>query len=660
MKKILPVIATYSALFLFAGVATAQTFEIGGQQAQSPATKNSKSAKSKSSNAGSSGIGWGVSLDVSRNARAAEDALRKGNGAAAATFADRAVKGAPQNPKLWFLLGYASRLAGRNQQSLDAYKHGLSLEPNSADGLSGMAQTYARMGQVEQAKKLFQQVLRANPKRENDLLVAGELYIQTNDLNEGVNLLSRAEALHPSAHAEVMMAVAYLKLKQPARAKQLLDQAKRRDPRNPVVFRAVSNFYREQHDYKSAIATLKSSPVQNTDVLADLGYSYELNGDKELSAATYTKAANMAPKQMNLQLSAAQAQIGAGALDKARQFLARAEGIDANSYRLHALRAQIARQENRVPDAIKEYETAIANLPEGGVPEGQLYPIQLRLNLADIYRESGNDAGAKQQLAAAEAEVNKLQIEGPARAEFLRVRASIKSADNDLPGAENDLKEALKLDPNNLNITLQYANLLWRMKRKDDAHKLYEAVLTKEPNNRFGLEAMGYMRREEGDNKGAEFYFNKLVAAYPNDYVPYLALGDLHTATRDFARAEQDYQKAFKIAPSNPVIVANAANAAIEAGQIPVAAKWVSLAKGKMLDDPRVMRERERVLFHQGHFLESARLGEKVLQQLPKDRNASVYLAYDLYNLGRYDDVLSLSERYSGVLPKEANFPLLI
>jgi tetratricopeptide (TPR) repeat protein len=107
------------------------------------------------------------------------------------------------------------------------------------------------------------------------------------------------------------------------------------------------------------------------------------------------------------------------------------------------------------------------------------------------------------------------------------------------------------------------------------------------------------------------------------------------------------------------VIVANAANAAIEAGQIPVAAKWVSLAKGKMLDDPRVMRERERVLFHQGHFLESARLGEKVLQQLPKDRNASVYLAYDLYNLGRYDDVLSLSERYSGVLPKEANFPLL-
>jgi tetratricopeptide (TPR) repeat protein len=662
VKKKFLLVASYSVLILFASTAVAQTFEIGNQPAQTPATtKGNKPSKGKSSASSgeSNGIGWGVSVGASRYTRAAEQALRKGDGPGAASLAERATKEAPQNPKLWFLLGYASRLAGRNQQSLDAYQHGLSLEPGNADGLSGMAQTYARMGQIEQAKKLLQQVIRANPKRENDLLVAGELYLQTNDLNEGVNLLSRAEAMRPSAHAEVMMAVAYLKLKQPARAKQLLDQAKRRDPKNPTVFRAVANFYREEHDYKAAIAALKSSPVQNTDVLADLGYSYELNGDKDLSAAAYSKAATMAPKQINLQLSAAQGQIHAGALDKAREFLARAEGLDANHYRLHALRAQIARQENRNADAIKEYQVAISNLPAGGVPEGQLYPIQLHLNLADIYRETGDDAAAKQQIATAEAEVNQLQIEGPARAEFLRVRASIRSADNDFNGAESDLKEALRLDPANLNITLQYANLLWRIKRKDDARKLYEAVLTKDPNNRFGLEAMGYLRREENDSKGAEFYFNKLAAAYPNDYVPYLALGDLHTFTRDFPRAEQEYQHAYRLAPSNPVIVANAANAAIEAGQIPSAADWVGRAKGKMLDDPRVMRERERVLFHQGRFAESARLGQQVLQQLPKDRNASVYLAYDLYNLGRYDDVLSLSERYSGILPKEPNFPLL-
>ena len=71
------------------------------------------------------------------------------------------------------------------------------------------------------------------------------------------------------------------------------------------------------------------------------------------------------------------------------------------------------------------------------------------------------------------------------------------------------------------------------------------------------------------------------------------------------------------------------------------------------------MRERERVLFHQGKYGESARLGYQALAQLPNDRNGSVYLAYDLYNLGRYDEALTLTSHYATLLPKEANFPLL-
>src|SRR5262249_35658340 len=54
-----------------------------------------------------------------------------------------------------------------------------------------------------------------------------------------------------------------------------------------------------------------------------------------------------------------------------------------------------------------------------------------------------------------------------------------------------------------------------------------------------------------------------------------------------------------------------------------------------------------------------AKLGYKVLQQRPNDRDASVYLAYDLYNMGRYDDVLTVANKYDTVLPNEPNFPLL-
>ena len=93
--------------------------------------------------------------------------------------------------------------------------------------------------------------------------MAGELFLQAGDVQQGVALLSRAESVRPSSHAEVMLAVAYLKQKQPERAHQMLD-ARSHDPRNPAVFRALANFYREQHDYQAAISALKSAPGQNS------------------------------------------------------------------------------------------------------------------------------------------------------------------------------------------------------------------------------------------------------------------------------------------------------------------------------------------------------------------------------------------------------------
>jgi len=649
-------------------LASAQTFEIGGEQQQhanTPSNENTRTnVRSEQKNAkpdqGPGGqLGWGSSIEVGRNARAAEDALRHGNPAAAADFAARAVKAAPQDAKLWFLLGYTSRLAGRFAQSLQAYDEGLRLKPGELDGLSGKAQTYARMGRTDDAKKLLLQIINASPHRENDLLMAGELFIRSNDLQTGLRLLARAEAIHPTSHAELMMAVAYLKLKQPERARQLLDQAKMRDPHNPMVFRAVANYYREEHDYKAAISTLRNSPVFNSDVLADLGYSYELNGDKQEAADSYAKAAKLAPNQIGLQLSAAAAFMRLGQLDRTREYLGHAEILDANYYRLHALRAQLAKTEERNQDAVREYNAAIANLPAGVPPEGQLYPIQLRLNLSELYRDAGDDLNARRQIAVAEQMMDQLHIEGTARAEFLRVRAAVRTAGQDYSGAEADLKQAAKLDPENLNITLQYAALLWKMDRKQESRATYSGVLQKDPRNRLAMEGLGYLARDEGDTKTAEKFFDQYASEYPDDYVPFLALGDLYTATREFAKAELNYQKAHKLAPANAIVVANGANAAIEARQISLAGEWIARANGKMLDDPRVMRETERYLFHSGKYLESAQLGYKVIQQLPKDRNASVYLGYDLYNLGRFDDVLGLVEQYENILPKEGNFPLL-
>jgi len=654
--KSFPGYVTFCSILLSV-VAVGQTFEVGGQE-QNPAPQKPAAAGKKT--APSSGeIGWGSSIEVGRMARAAETALAKNDYVGASNYADRAVHAAPQDPQLWFLLGYTSRLAGRYNASLDAYKRGLAIKSSSVEGLSGMAQTYARMGQTDEAKRLLLQVIATNPKRENDLLMVGELFMQTGDVQQGLVYLQRAEAMKPSPHAELLMATAYMKLKQPDRARQLLENAKRRSPNDPDIYRAIANYYREVHDYKNAITTLQSIPKPTPEILADLAYSYELNGDKKESAATYARAADMAPGQIALQLSAAQSELVAGNAEKSRQFLAKAEAIDANHYRLHAIKAALAKSENRSADAIAEYKIAISRLPADGVPEGVLFPIQLRLNLAELYRQQGDVESAKQVVAQAEQQMQSLNVEGPQRAEFLRVRAGIKTAGEDYAGAEKDLREALTLDPENTNISLEYANLLWKLKRKDEARKLYAAVLNTDPRNRYALEGLGYLYREDGDVKTSAEYFHKLADAYPNDYVPYLALGDLYASVGQYKEADVNYVKAHQIAPDNATVIANATNAALEARDTPLAAKWVAYITNEMREDPRIMREEARYLFHEGKYRESALLAAKALQKLPNDRNASVYLAYDYYNLGRYDDTLALTTKYEKLLPKEPNFPLL-
>jgi Flp pilus assembly protein TadD len=54
-------------------------------------------------------------------------ALQHGDHALALDYARRAAQAAPNDPQLWFLLGYAARLDAKYQESADAYSRGLRL-----------------------------------------------------------------------------------------------------------------------------------------------------------------------------------------------------------------------------------------------------------------------------------------------------------------------------------------------------------------------------------------------------------------------------------------------------------------------------------------------------------------------------------------------------
>ena len=641
--------------------AAGQTFELnqnGQVESGNSQPKGQKSRSSRASTSSSSGMGWGNSIEVARQARAAQEALNKGDYSAAVNYAERAAHAAPQNVDFWFMLGYAARLAGQLQKSVDAFQEGLKHQPNSVQGLSGLAQTYARMGRTGDAKQTLMKVLAANPKSPNDLNLAGELFLTTNDPQRALDFLQRADSIQPSARTEVLIARAYILQKKPDLAGQVLERARSRAPRDPNVLRSVASFYRDARQYDLAIAALNSSPSKPPELLADLGYTYQVAGRKKDAAETYARAANARPKEIGLQLSAAQAFVNSGDIDQANSFLKRAEGIDPNHYRLHAVRGQAAAMETRTKDAIREYEAALKNMPQG-VPEGLLYPIELRLSLYQLYRDDGNEAAAQQQVTLAQAVMQNLDFQDANRPEFLRLRAAVKAASGHMAEAEKDLQEALAMDPSSVNIILNYGNLLWKMEQKDRAREMFVKALQLDPKNSSALSSLGYLSRDTGDSKAAEKYFLQLSALYPNDYVPYLALGDMYTGARDFARAQAVYEKGHKLAPGNPLFISGGTNAAIEAHELPLAKNWLDRATEAENQNPQVMRERERYLTFIGKYADSAQLGYKVIEKMPRDAEAPIYLAYDLLFLGRYDESKKIVDQYDPLMPKDKDLALL-
>ncbi len=628
------------------GASLAQTFELGKQ----PPPNKSKPQDS-------SNLGWGSGIEVARQAHAAEDALKRNDYSAAVAYADQATKAAPQDAELWFLLGYCARLANRYQVSVDAYQRGLQRQPNSLRGMAGLAQTYVKMGRDAEARQMLTRVVQASPRDPDSLALAGELFLDS-DQNRALELLRRSEDQKPSAHTELLIARAYERLNQPEQAAQFLNRAKNRAPHDPDVLRAIAGQYRESGEFGKAIATLQAVPSKTPDVLAELAYTYELAGDKQQAADTYVKAAKGAKTNINLTLSAAQALVALGQMDAARDFLEQARAKDPNHYRLHTIAGEIAVAEDQLPDAIHEYEAAVQNLPEA-MPEGLLYPVELRLRLFELEEQSGNHAAAQQKLAEAGTILSQLQVPTSQRSEFLRMRAVVEAQSGNLGAANKDLQEALSLAPRNINSLQNYGTLLWKLGQKDAAREAFEKALAIDKNNRSTLTSLGFLARDMGNNKSAEEYFQRVVKLYPKDAGSHLALGDLYSSQREFDKAETAYEAAYKRNQTNPLIISGAANNSLEAHKLELTKTWLDRATGPLADSPQVMRERQRYLTWTGNYQEAADLGFKVLERLPHDRQAPVYLAYDLYYLHRYQEAFDLATKYDPILPNNRDLALI-
>ncbi len=376
-------------VIVLAGSLQAQIYQVGPNNSAKPQNGQTQTQGQP--------LGWGSNIQTARLARAAQLALQRGSFAQAVDYAQQAAQADSTDPQLWFLLGYAARLDRRFQLAEASYNRGLRLKPAALDGLSGLAQTYSAVGRTDDAEHLLKQAISSDPRRREDVQLLGSLYMASGDYNNAIVWLRNAESLQPNARAELLLALSYQRLKQMDQASHYLGLARRRAPDDPDVQRSLAGYYRETGNYAQAIAALKSIAHPRPDVVAELAYTCQLDGQLGQSAELYTRAANAIPGDLGLQLSAAQAELAAGSVESAEPFLQRAAGLGSDDYRLHAIRGEIAQLQQQDEDAVREYSAALAHLPATPA-EGPLYGIQLHMDLVQLERDLRDQDAARQQL----------------------------------------------------------------------------------------------------------------------------------------------------------------------------------------------------------------------------------------------------------------------
>ena len=122
--------------------------------------------------------------------------------------------------------------------------------------------------------------------------------------------------------------------------------------------------------------------------------------------------------------------------------------------------------------------------------------------------------------------------------------------------AEQDFKNALKINPQSSMATSALGFVYYKFKRYDEALRHFKKAIEIDPNNAGAYNNLSYTLAEIGINVGdAVIAGRKAVALNPDSPAYRDSLGWAYYASQDYGNAVNELQKAFDLLPNHPDII---------------------------------------------------------------------------------------------------------
>jgi Flp pilus assembly protein TadD len=118
-----------------------------------------------------------------------------------------------------------------------------------------------------------------------------------------------------------------------------------------------------------------------------------------------------------------------------------------------------------------------------------------------------------------------------------------------LAGAYAKYEQALAKAPDNQDIQVKMARVLTCGGFHDDALKLLEAVIHRQPDSAAAWEVMGIVKFERGEYAKAREYFGKTLALDSDQWQVYNYQGQIHDINKEHTLAVRDFGRAIALQP---------------------------------------------------------------------------------------------------------------
>jgi tetratricopeptide (TPR) repeat protein len=196
--------------------------------------------------------------------------------------------------------------------------------------------------------------------------------------------------------------------------------------------------------------------------------------------------------------------VQAGRVDDGLQVHRRFAASAAPAYRVKA--GRLLMDLGRYPDAIAEYEAALAAAPGGGEDA-----VGARLALAQLYDWTGAGEPALRQWES-----------------LMRAR------------------------PRDARVLREVGRRSLAMSRNEVALRAYRSLLDVQPDDAEALKRSGQLLAWSHDARGARAALERFNRVKGGDYEVHYLLGELYAADRDEERARAEYERALRLLPARP------------------------------------------------------------------------------------------------------------